>query len=58
MIGSMVVMMVDSHRRSPGKIPWRSQINSLLLPQNWCIETMGQGDHEVMCRGGQLSLAE
>ena len=23
---------------------------SLFLPQNWCLETMGEGRNEVMCR--------
>ena len=38
-----MVMTSNSHRGSPGSIPLRSQIYSLLLPRNWRVETMGRG---------------
>ena len=31
---------------------------SFFLPWNWCLETMGEEDHEVMCRGCHLFFPE
>ena len=53
-----MVITSNSDEGSPGLIPWRSQINYISLPQNWCVETMGEGDYNVMCKGRQLSLPE
>ena len=54
----VVVMMLKSCRGNAGSIPRRSQTTYLLLPQKWCVETTGEGDHDLMCRGRQLSLPE
>ena len=40
-----------------GSIPQSSQIYSPLMPQNWHVKPMGVGNHEVMCRWRQLTLA-
>ena len=53
-IGGVVVMTSNSHHESPGLITGRSQVNYFLLPQKWCVETMGEGNHKVMCKGRQL----
>ena len=46
----------------PSRWPWfdsrRSQTTYLLLPRKWCVETTGEGDHDLICRGSQLSLSE
>ena len=57
-MGSMVAMTSKSHLGSPGLIPPRSQIYPLLLPRNWRVKTMGEGDGEDECKRHQLSLAE
>ena len=54
----MVVMTPNSRRGSPGSIPRKSEIYYLLLSHKWCVEGMGEGDHEVMCGEHQLSVAE
>ena len=54
LICSMVVVTSNSHRGSPGSISWRNQIYSHLLPRNWRVKTMGERDHEVVCRWCQL----
>ena len=41
--GIVVVMTCNSHRWSPGSISQGSQIYSILLWQNWTVETMGKG---------------
>ena len=41
----MMVMTSNSQRRSPGSI-LREVKFILLLPSNWRVETMGEGDHE------------
>ena len=57
--GSMVVMTSNSRSRCSVSIPsGKRQVYSHFLPRNWCVETMGEGDHEVMCRARQLSLPE
>ena len=52
------LLMLNSRRGNPGSILRRSQTTYLLLPQKWCVETTGEGDHDLMCRGRQLSLTE
>ena len=49
-MGSMVAMTSNSHLGSPGLTPPRSQIYPLLLPPNWRVKTMGEGDDEDECR--------
>ena len=58
LICSMVVVTLNSYWGIPGSIPWRNQINSPLLPRNWHVKTIGEGDHKVVCRWRQLTLAE
>ena len=45
-----MVKTSNSHLGSPGLNPQESQIYSPLLLQSWRVETMGEEDHEVMCR--------
>ena len=40
-MGGMVLMTSNSHRGSPGSIPWKSQIYSSLLPQNCACKKDG-----------------
>ena len=42
-MGTMVVVTLNSHHKSPGSIPLRSQIYSPLLPQNWHVENDSGG---------------
>ena len=50
-----MVMMSNSHCSSPGSIH-REVKFILLLPWNWCVETMGDGDHQSAdsCRMGEV----
>ena len=53
--GGMMVMTSSSHRWSPGSI--RGEVRFiLLLPWNWHVETMEEGDHESAdsCRIGEV----
>ena len=54
-----MVMTSNSHRRSPGSIPQRSQIYSPLLAWNWHVEMLGEGDDESVasCRMGEVEGA-
>ena len=51
----MMVMTSNSHHWSPGLICGEVKF-ILLLPWNWCVETMGDGDHQSAdsCRMGEV----
>ena len=47
-------MTLTYRHRGLGSTPRKIQVHSLFLPQNWCLEAIGEGDNEVICRGHQL----